>query len=143
MTTYNDWSDAELWDYLQERFGFGDWDEATSDVPFWKFRGNAIGQLKAMKRKRRVTNYELVVAANYVIAHHKPVIALWQLFGFISEAMAWRRKQDATAAVARRAQAIEEAVVEAMEAGETDWAERLLRVGPADAQTVINQWRNR
>ena len=136
-------SDAALWDYLQERFGFGDWDETTARLPWWKYRGNAIGQLKAMKRKRRATNVQLVTAADYAIAHRKPVIALWQLFALIPEAMAWQRRHERAERTADLAVEIETAMHEAWEAGEHEWAGRLLRASSNDAQTVINEWRNR
>lgn len=136
-------TDAELYDYLRERFGFGAWDEAISTIPWWKFRGIGIGQLKAMKRKRGATDVQLVAAADYAIAHSKPVTELYQLFALIPEAMAWRRREEKTAAVARHATEIELAIGEAMLAGEDEWVERLLRASPAEAETVINQWRNR
>ena len=57
--------------------------------------------------------------------------------------MAWRRKQHIAEQRAHLAEQIEDAMHEAWEAGETEWAGRLLRASPADAQTVINEWRNR
>ena len=138
-----DMTDAELWDYLQERFGFGEWDEHTSDIPWWKFRGNEIGKLKAMTRRRRVSAYQLIVASEYAIAHRKPVTALYQLFALIPEALAWRRRQDALDRKADLAQDIEDAMHEAWEAGEHEWAGRLLRASAAEAQTVLNEWRNK
>lgn len=136
-------TDAELWDYLQERFGIGEWDEATSDVPWWKFRANEIGKLKRMMRSRRAKPHQLVIAADYAITHAKPVTALWELFALIPEALADYRRQDALRRQARFVEDIERAIGEAMDAGETQWAERLMRAGPAEAQTVINEWRHR
>lgn len=136
-------TDAELWDYLQERFGFGEWDEATSDVPWWKFRANEIGKLKRMMRSRSAKPHQLVIAADYATAHAKPVTALWELFALIPEALAEHRRQDAIKRQARWADVVETAIEEAMDAGETQWAERLMRASAAETQTVINEWRNR
>lgn len=135
--------ESEVWDYLQPRFGFGDWDETTTDVPWWKFRANGIGQLKTMCRKRRVKPAELVIAAEYAMSHQKPVTALWELFSLVGEANAWRRKKDRLEATARAATDVELALGEAIAAGEQDWAERFMRVGPSEAQTLINEWRAR
>jgi hypothetical protein len=143
VTNLIEWTDAQLWDVLQERFGFGDWDETTSDIPYWKFRANGIGQLKAMKRKRKVSTRDLVVAADYAVIHHRPVIALWQLFGLVPEANKWRRQQDEAVKTHLLAREIEEAIEEALDADEPEWAERLLRASRADAQTVLNEWRSR
>lgn len=135
--------ESEVWDYLQPRFGFGDWDEATSEIPWFQFRVHGIGQLKGMLRKRRVKPHELIVAAEYAMAHHKPVTELWQLFSLVGEANAWRRKQDALERKAQLSIGLEDAMAEAMDAGEQEWAERLMRASASEAQTVINQWRNR
>lgn len=135
-------ADAELWDYLQERWGFGEWDEATSDIPWWKFRANGIGQLTSMMRKRRVKPHELVAASEYAEATAKPITALWQLFGLIPEAVAARRQQERLDAEEARGRALQQAIHEAMEAGEREWADRLMRAAPSEAQTVINEWRS-
>ena len=135
--------EAEVWASLQPRFGFGDGDETTSDVPWWKFRANGIGQLKAMLRKRRVRPAELIVAAEYAMAHQKPVTALWELFSLVGEANAWARREERLNRQAALASEIEQALDDAIEAREHGWAERLMRAAPHEAQTVINEWRNR
>ena len=136
-------TDAELWDYLQERFGFGDWDEATSPIPWWQFRGREIGKLKAMMRKRRATDTHLVAAADFAVEHKRPIYALYQLFALIPEAMAWRRQQRLAEQKAQQADAIAIAFAEAVAAGEPEWAERFMRASATEAQSVINEWRNR
>jgi hypothetical protein len=136
-------TDAELWDYLQERFGFGEWDEHTSDVPWWQFRANEIGKLKRMMRRRRVVAVQLTTAADYALAHRKPITGLWQLFALIPEAMAALRRQERLDQQAVLAEEVNDVMHEAWEAGDTEMAGRLMRASTADAQTLINEWRNR
>lgn len=143
MAINGDISDAMLFDYLQERFGIGDWDEATSAIPWWQFRGREIAKLKSMRTKRKATTTQLVAAADYAVEQCRPIYATYQLFALIPEAMAARRRQEQAKKKGDLARGINEAFAEAVAAGETEWAERLMRTQVSEAQTVINEWRNR
>lgn len=135
---------AELYDYLQRAFGIGDWDEATADgLPWWKFRGQQIAKLKAMLRKRRATVEQVVIAARYAREHRTPVREHYQLFALIPEAMREQRRQAKEAAQRVWHDDLERAIDEAIEAGETGWADRLMRASGADAVTALNEWRHR
>ena len=145
MTAYDmdEWGHAQLWDFLQERFGFGSWDESTADRPWWKFRANEIGKLKRMMARRRATVRDVVIAADYADTHDKPVTELWQLLDLINAGARWHRAITREGERAQRDVDLRTAIDEAVDADEHDWAGRLMRADPSEAQTVINQWRSR
>ena len=132
-------TEAELYDYLQATFGIGDWDEHISDVPWWKFRGTEIAKLKSMMKRRGATVQQLVTAAQYAVRIRKPIRATYQLFELIPDAMREKRQRE------RRLDTtdFDAAVAEAVEAGEHEWADRLVRSSGSETQRVIDQWRNR
>lgn len=136
-------SEAELFDYLQERFGIGEWDEATSAIPWWKFRGREIGKLKSMLKKRKALAMHVVVAAEFAIEHRRPIQAYYQLFALIPEAMVAKSRHERAQRKRDLARDIDGAVQEAIGAGETAWAARLMRTQVSEASTVLREWRER
>lgn len=128
--------EAELYDRLQGMFGIGDWDEATSEVPWWKFRNTEIAKLKAMMKRRGASVVQVLTAADYASTTSRPIRASYQLFELIPEAMRWRRERLAVTDTTD----LDSAITEAIDAGEYEWADRLIRA--QDTQTVITQWRN-
>ncbi len=132
-------TEAELYDYLQRTFGIGDWDEATSEVPWWKFRATEVAKLKAMLKRRGATVQQVVAAAEYARAQGTPVHATYQLFALIPEAMRDHRRRIQAAGGSQ----LDDAIAEAVAAGEMGWADRLTRATGPDAVTVLEQWRNR
>lgn len=136
-------SEGELFDYLQERHGIGAWDEATSAIPWWKFRGREIAKLKAMLKKRKALTIQVAVAADYATEHKRPIYAYYQLFALIPEAMTAQRRQGETARKVELARGINESIAEAIAAGEDQWAARLMRTQVSEAPAVIKEWRER
>lgn len=134
---------ADLYDYLQRTFGIGNWDEATSTMPWWRFRLTEIAKLKAMLKKRGATPEHVITTAEYAIEQRRSIFATYQLFLLIPEAMAAQRAQARTDRNAQLNLGIEEALAEAIALGETQWAERFMRASAAEAQIVINEWRTR
>ena len=132
-------TEAELYDHLQRTFGIGDWDEATSEVPWWKFRGTEIAKLKSMMKRRGATVHQILTAADYAILQRKPIRATYQLFELIPEAMREKRLREARPDTTDFDAAIQEAV----DAQEFEWADRLIRSSGSETQRVIDQWRNR
>ena len=132
-------TESELYDRLQGMFGIGDWDEATSIVPWWKFRGIEIAKLKSMMKRRGASVAQVMTAAEYAIANGKPIRATYQLFELIPEAMREKRRREA----APDTTDFDAAIAEAVEAGEHEWADRLIRSSGNETQRVIHQWRNR
>lgn len=130
---------GELYDLLQEQFGIGDYDERTSDVPWYKARLTEIAKLKGMLKRRNATPRQMTIAAWYARERHLPIAASWQLFDLIPEAM----KAHRTATSVPAHDVIGSAIDEALKAGETAWAERLARVTGEDAAVVLQEWRNR
>lgn len=134
---------AELHDLLQTMFGIGTYDDIASPMPWFRARMTEIAKLKAMLRKRRTTIAEVAVAAWY--AHDKglPVPGAWRLFELIPEAKRAARETDRTDRESGRLNRRNNAVIEAMEANEQAWADRLISASDRDIDAVLDQWRNR
>jgi hypothetical protein len=136
-------TEGELFDYLHGRFGIGDWDEATSSVPWWKFRATEIAKLKSMLKKRHASPLQVMVAADYAAEQRRPIHATYQLFSLIPEAMAAQRRKERDQKTSRAIANVETAITEAVEAGETEWAERLMRVSTDQSPAVVKEWQDR
>lgn len=57
----------QLFDWMERHFGFGNYDELTSDVPHWKWRLSEVAKLKASMTKRRTTVGEMQMIAQYCL----------------------------------------------------------------------------
>lgn len=128
---------AEVYDQLQQRFGIGNWDEATSKVPWWKARITEISKLKAMLTRRRVKTSDVLLAADYAERHRVPIRETWELFQVIDAAKRERRQTPTTTDVQTRLAA---AVQEATECGEPAWAARLYNTDPRVAEDALAAW---
>lgn len=129
-------TEGQLYDDLRERFGIGDWDEATSTVPFYKYRMTEISKIKAMMKKRRVTVDQLLLAADYAQIHHLPVVALWRVFELVPDALRAQRESNRPSLHDEVWAAVDEAVA----AGEQGWADRLMA---AANRETLDAWRDR
>lgn len=134
---------AELHDLLQRLFGIGDYDDLTSQTPYYRTRMHEIVKLKAMLRRRRVRVEDVAVAALWAHAIGKPITASWQIFRLIPQAKIAIREQEREARQMAQNATRNAAVIEAMEAGDEPWATRLMNASDRDIDAVIDQWRNR
>lgn len=133
---------AELFDFIHERYGIGNYDEvAPSDRAWWQERGTGIAKLKAMMRRRRVNEHDVAVATEYAARHGKTIRYYPQIFELIAEA----KREAASDRREQRRQdlrdAVQDAASEALEAGEDEWAYRLLSVPERDAEAALEEWR--
>lgn len=131
---------AALFDQLHEWFGIGEYDEMVTDKPWHRARMVEIGKLKRLLKSRRASLAEVYVAACYARRLGKPVHATWQVFSLIPEAM---RDRFRMASEAKRAEAwgdLADAINHALNVGETEWAERMLRA--EDPAKVLAEWRS-
>lgn len=136
-------TEAELFDYLHEKFGIGTYDELVpSSRQWWQERGTGIAKLKAMLKRRHQTIADVVIAADYAARHNKPIRYYPQIFELIAEA---KRETAAERREGRRQSLRDEvrnAASEALELGRDEWAYRLLNVPEADAQAVLDAWKD-
>lgn len=133
-------SEAALWDLLHKKFGLGDWDE-DSTTPWWKARANEIGKLKGQMRRRRLSLWDLAVAAWFAEEQNRPITAVYQLCGMAGEARrAYWVKRKAEEKDDLREE-LEKAAAEAMEQGRPEWADRLYNADRESAPKVLAQWR--
>ena len=134
-------SPAQLFDFLHERFGIGEYDDvAHADVPWWKARNTDIAKLKAMMRKRRVTEKQVAIAGWYATAQSRPIRYYAELFKLIPEAMREYRTAERLTLRKNARSGLEDAVADALARGESQWAERLLRADPSQATALLGEW---
>lgn len=132
---------ATVFDQLHAWFGIGSYDEATSKIPWHRARIVEIAKLKALLKSRRASLAEVLIAAEYARAQHRVIHETWQVFALIPEAMRERFRDAATARREERRAELADAIAEATELGETEWAHRLVRA--QDSDEVLAAWRNR
>lgn len=134
-------TESQLFDYLNEAFGVGNYDDVAESKPWFKVRMNEIGKLKKMLRARRVAVREMFLAAEYCRSHEIPVKASQELFGHIGPAMLeWRRN---LAIVRNRdaATSVQQVIEEAYGVGQVTFAEQLMRADPAMQKRLVDEWR--
>jgi len=120
---------AQLYDLLQEWFGVGTYDELVEREPWYKARMTEIGKLKRQMTSRHVTVETVLDAARFAHERHRPITATWQIIELIPEARRAARENRASPVTER----LQNAVQEAVSAGESDWAYRLVRSGSVEA----------
>lgn len=135
---------SELFDLVHEHYGIGGYDELARPEPEWyQIRLREAARLNQLMKKRRVSIEELERALRYCIEQRIQIRKTTELFSHITPSLiAWRKAQLATTAVDRE-RVREDAIAEALEAGEHDWVERLIRAAGTEMDTTLDAWRNR
>lgn len=134
-------SHAALYDLLQQMFGVGVYDEFTSRDQWFEARIAEIGKLKSLCRARNATTRQVAIAAWHAKRTHQPIYQMVNLFPLIPEAnRAYFVEASHTEAKDRGAE-LDAAVNEALAAGKTLWAERLMRATPENGRSLIEEWR--
>lgn len=135
---------AALYDLLRERFGIGGYDEiANPEPPFYAQRMREIAKLRAQLRARRATPRQVAVAAWYAAENGARIRYTSELFKLIPEAMRAYNHALAEQARQRTLSRREEVIDAAIEAGEHDWAARLIRADAKAAAALIAEWEAR
>lgn len=132
---------AKMVDKLHELFGIGVSDDIAGDLPWHRDRMIQIAKLKAMLKSRRASLAEVNIAADYAHEHGKPVHEVWQVFALIPEAMKARFQNARRDTEGVKHEQIQAAIDEAIDQGETEWAERLMRAH--NLGEVLAAWRAR
>lgn len=132
---------AQMVDKLHEMFGIGQADDIASDVPWHRDRMIQIAKLKAMLKSRRASLVEVNIAADYAQAQGKNVHEIWQVFSLIPEAMKARFEKNYNRETGVKHEEIQAAITEALELGEDEWADRLMRA--SNQAEVFREWRSR
>lgn len=137
-------SPAALFDLLQRAFGVGSFDELVNNEPPWfKVRMTEIAKIRSLLKARKATVRQVAIAAWYAQQRHVHVSQSYQLFRLIPEAMRTYNREVARNRSEADREAVIEAANQAIEAGETAWADRLIRVAPKDAASVLEEWKVR
>lgn len=134
----------QVHDLLQQMFGIGTYDSiARPDPPWHRTRMNEISRLKSMGTKRHARPEQVGMAAWFAVQTGVHVRKSHLLFPLIPKAqVAWNRAQ----AEAKQEEArlvMDDLIAEALEAGESQWAERFIRASPAELPALIEKWRDR
>ncbi len=132
-------TDGALYDLLQELFGIGEYDEVTSEEPFWKFRRREVAKVVATRKKWDTAIADLYVAALYCKAHGHPVRAASWLNRHIKPAWDWW-KYDARHGAVDFDDLYAKAIHAEANKPESTWLSRLLRTAPGFREEVYKQW---
>lgn len=135
-------TDADLHDLLQELFGLGDWDELTSDVPWWKARQHEITKIKRSRTARNVDLSDLALAAKYAKVHGEQVKAVTWLYKLIAPAIRWDNERRRAASLAEVDDLIHEAIAIESDNPDATWLMRLVRARGPHRKDVYDQWLN-
>jgi hypothetical protein len=134
-------SHAQLYDQLQRMFGIGGFDESTSREAWYQARIAEIGKLKSLCRARRASIQQVAIAAWYAKQTRQPIYQSVNLFPLIPDASRAYFVASAQAQYAKDQADLTAAVHEALEAGQTEWAEQLMRATPENTRSLIEKWR--
>lgn len=132
---------AQLYDLLQKLFGIGNYDDVVAKQAWHNARMGEISRLKALCKRRRATEKQVAVAAWYAHENGHTIRHSYRLFPLIPEAM--RSYNQAVAAELRTelTEQIAAAYADAVEAGQHEWAERLIATPPENARCVLAEWK--
>lgn len=132
---------AELFDLLQQLFGFGDYDEQVNPEPPWfKVRMTEIGKLKRFMKSRNLSARTLGITAWYCHDHQIRVDSFGYLARHVREALVEHRKQADQAKREEAADRLQEALERSTLIGRPDWTERLLRTPPALLSRTLDEF---
>ena len=134
---------GEAFDIMAEKFGVGDYDEWTATVPYWRWRMGEVAKIRAMMRRRRVSMQELVIAIEYAVAHRKPITESYQIFNLVPDALAEHFANERSHRKHAASVDAETLAAEAMAAGETLWAQRLMAADRSSVAEVAEAYRTR
>ena len=126
--------------------GVGDWDESTSEQPYWQWRATEVAKVRRVRESRQVTVENLMLAAAYCKACGYDVRDATWLYRHIRDAIRWEKAShsDATINATQLETQITTAVTEAYAAGEMDWVARLTNAnGTTNRTEALNAWQHR
>jgi hypothetical protein len=134
-------SDLHAW--MLKRFGFGDWDDRQSEVPYWKWRNTEIAKLTAWMKKWRLRTQDMYLFAEYAAGHGIPVEHWSQLRRYAIPAIREQQQRDLVKARAELDHRIELAIEMEVNAERRDaeWMSRLSRSSGDGREVVYAQWR--
>ena len=119
---------GELWDFLHERFGFGDYDDIASGEYYWQSRAHEVMKLKAILKRRKVSVAEMAKAGWYVGTEVGSTIrSPFGLLKHVPTAVREWRLAEAIAEEARLDEIAERLIADAVSEGGTK-ADRLMRM---------------
>jgi len=136
-------SDGDLFDLLRTDFGVGDWDESTSEQPYWQWRATEVAKVRRVRESRQVTVANLMLAAAYCKACGYDVRDATWLYRHIRDAIRWQ-KASALEQPSQLDTQITTAVTTAYNAGDMEWVGRLTRAqGTSSQSEVLAAWQAR
>jgi hypothetical protein len=135
--------DGGLYDYLQQTFGLGSYDEGMTDKQWWQARATEVSKIKASRRKHGVTVDTLYETAQYCAAEKIPIHNVVMLYRHIPGATRWARQRTLSSRLEAHRVALDDAISEEMRRSPegSTWLDRLLRVqGTDNIEEVLAEW---
>lgn len=131
---------SDLYDLLREKFGIGEHDDIAGGGDYWRARAVEIGKLKRILARRRTTPAQLGKAVWFAEHTAKPIRAVAHLMPLVAPGIkAWREAEQELARTAALNQ-LYDVHDRALELGEHEFAERLLRADHIVAAGLIRTW---
>lgn len=139
-TDVDGWTVTQLFDFLQETLGIGDFSGEPWEYQGWRMR--QIGMLKRVMTKRRLRPSELVMCAEYCKAHRIQPESHAGLLWHYDQARKWdlsRRREEVQEDVDSAVALEQERALSDEEASR--WVDMLLRATGPSREEVLTRWR--
>lgn len=135
---------TDVFDRLHQHFGIGGFDDIAQPLPAWyEIRVKEAGKISMIARKRKVAFEDLLEIADWLHATGQHLTRSEELFAHYGKWMVAKRLQMNRAMTASAAEAYDVALSQAFEAGDTEYAERLMRASGAARAELVAAWEAR
>lgn len=134
---------AEVYDQLQQYFGVGTYDEATATEPWYRARAIEIAKIKALMKRRQITPEQFGKTIWYARREGLSIHSAADVLKTYSTAI---RQWNISVAQAARERALsqrDDVIAEALEAGDDEFVQRLLRADEISTESLVAEWRAR
>lgn len=134
-------TEGQLFDHLHRRFGWGDYDELYSDVPYWKWRQIEVTKIKRSLKARRIAVEDVYYATEYCWHHGIRIDAVTWLYQYIYPARSWFFARQRALAGESFDDEYEDAMRTAYEQDDQVWVDRLSRAQGQARTEALEAWK--
>jgi len=138
----SEFGDGQLFDLCVRLFGCGDYDEALTPQPYWKWRALEVTKVKRKREKAGVSAADLAVAAHYCKETGITIMNVAWLYRHLPAALAWDRDRQRRRSEEEFGLELEHAIASerALSDG-SGWADRLVRASGSYRREVLEAWK--
>lgn len=134
-------SDAQLFDLLSRLFGYGTYDDAVSDTPFWQYRMKEITKVAASRKKANCSLLEATRIAKYCKQTGVAITGPAQLWKYRADARRWWQQQLQAEREAQLDAELREAIAIEFENPHSNFLDRMLRASGDYRKEVLAEWK--